>query len=162
TITASGAGVADLGNVILGDSGALDFTAGVLASATSTDVAVGDADVITTGSGNDVIVGGVGGDTIYAGEGANVVLGDTGSLQFDADADLSTLDWATSRVQAADGVDMIVTGTGRDVIVGGQGGDTIKAGDGENVVLGDYGQVHWVGGLLDDATSLDTNTGGND
>ena len=45
--------------------------------------AIGGADKITTGDGNDVVVGGPGADTIDAGGGDNVVFGDSAKLTFD-------------------------------------------------------------------------------
>ena len=93
-------------NVVLGDSGQLDFdptAAGALKTAisTATAPAFGGDDSITTGVGNDVIIGGIGNDTIVANsgeavgspDGVDVVIGDNGQIVYNggfvgADTDL--------------------------------------------------------------------------
>ena len=87
---------------------------------TTTDSAVGGADRITSGAGDDAVLGGIGGDTIDAGDGANVVLGDNGLVDWTAaerggtlpgdDADASDIDRIRSLDPALGGDDTITTG----------------------------------------------------
>lgn len=50
----------------------------------TTNAALGDADEIRAGEGDNVVLGGVGGDTIVTGAGRDTVFGDAGQVRFDA------------------------------------------------------------------------------
>src|SRR5262249_2697519 len=82
----------DGANVVLGDSGEVDYQSGtgVLLQAFSTAAAFGGDDSLTSGVGADVVIGGIGGDTIVANngetgarpDGVDVVVGDNGQVVF--------------------------------------------------------------------------------
>ena len=148
------AGTADLADIVLGDSGFVDYVgrdgqATDLDRIWSTDPTLGGDDTIVTGAGDDVVLGGLGSDVIDAGDGRNLVLGDNGKVTAavsDA-ARWGNLPMSVGQVTTTSpelgGIDTITTGSGDDVVLGGLGGDTIGAGDGQNVVLGDNGYVDW-------------------
>ena len=146
-------------NLVLGDIGTLDFIAGILRSALSSDFTVGGDDIITTGDGDDFIIGGVGADLLTAGEGDNVVLGDHGEVTYTAAA---AYDLARTLEASAGDIDTITAGAGDDLILGGAADDSITAGDGNNLVLGDHGSLDFDEGLLRSAISTDFAVGGDD
>jgi len=168
-----GAGRPDSRNIVIGDSGYIDWTAGdvsrVYAATTfarntlsgddtnaldidrifSTEPNDGGNDTITTGNADDLIVGGQGADTIAAGNGDNLVFGDNGQVTAatsDANRFTSwtiTLGLVETIQSLIGGADSITTGTGTDILLGGIGGDTLNAGEGRNIVLGDSGYIDW-------------------
>jgi Ca2+-binding RTX toxin-like protein len=152
------AGEAD--NIIVGDSGLLDFASGgILTLLTTTAPSIGGDDTITTGSGDDRILGGVGGDTVNAGDGNNIVIGDNGFLSYTGGV-LTTISSSDPNVG---GHDTITTGSGNDRILGGVGSDTVNAGNGDNVVIGDNGNLQYtVAGVPTLVTTSDVNNGGAD
>mgnify|MGYP003465506738 CR=1 FL=1 len=92
---AASAGADDLGDVMLGDNGQIDYAGGIISRAVTTDVdaATGGVDIIGGNAGDDKILGGVLGDTIRGNSGDDIVLGDNGVLDWmDGDTDASTLD----------------------------------------------------------------------
>ena len=132
---------ADGDNIIIGDYGRAEFTpAGVRTFAETTDAGVGDADQITSGSGNNVILAGDGNDIVRAGSGDDIILGDNGFADF---SDAGVLIQITSTDPELGGVDDIDAGAGADVVVGGAKGDVIFAGGDEDadVVIGDDGEA---------------------
>ena len=145
-------------NVVVGDNGSVAYSAGALASVTTSDAGDGDVDAITTGSGNDVVVGGTAGDSLTAGEGNNTVLGDNGSVTYDGAA--------LSRIESTDfavgGDDVINTGNGNDTVVAGVGADSVTAGHGDNVVMGDNATLEYLGGEFALADTTAPATGGAD
>ncbi|MGH2998422.1 MAG: beta strand repeat-containing protein, partial [Gaiellaceae bacterium] len=163
-VGADAIGAGDGDNVVIGDSGEIDYQAGTgtLLDLTSIAPSFGGDDHITTGAGRDLIIGGQGGDTIDAGEGNNVVVGDNGRIDFNStDSDLSTLDVVETTDPAYGGVDTITAGDGANVILGGALGDTITAGDGGNIVLGDDGVVTLSAGALWQILSTQTGADGS-
>ena len=148
-------------NLVLGDSGYLDWTADdtgrVYAATTaaagtlpgddsdasdidrifSTEPDDGGHDEITTGGGDDIVLGGEDMDTIVAGAGQNLVFGDSGQITAAATgaANFSTQPITLGLVETIEsligGDDDITTGIGRDIVLGGIGADTIIANDGE-------------------------------
>ncbi|HEX2136568.1 MAG TPA: hypothetical protein VHG30_11795, partial [Microvirga sp.] len=125
-----------------------------------TTISIGGGDTLSGDAGADVILGGAAGDTIYgddatgsagAADGDDIVIGDNGQLRFlnGALARFATTDDG----EATGGVDTIHGNAGADFILGGAAGDTIygdaaQAGlhDGADVVIGDNGEVSYVGG----------------
>jgi Ca2+-binding RTX toxin-like protein len=133
-------------NVVLGDNGEIRYHGGKLDLVTSTntgaagDPAVGGADEIHVGAGNDVVVGGFGGDTIRDTGGRNLILGDSAIVDYATDTGI--LISVTSIATAVDdGIDDVQLGAGDDLVFGGVGRDSIDAGDGNNVVLADSGAI---------------------
>ena len=140
-------------DTILGDNGQvlLNGAGTLFAQVVSTNLALGDGDQISTGSGTKLIVGGAGVDVIHAGADPltglpaasasnHIILGDNGQLDYNA-AGL-VISYRSIDVDASTGAgDLIVTGNGDNTILGGVGGDTISTGDGVDTILGDNGQV---------------------
>ncbi len=145
-------------NIVLGDQGTANIAAGVPIDVYTEQPAVGAADIITTGSGNDTILGGLGADTIHAGEGDNFIVGDHAELHWVAGilARMLSIDFADGSA------DSIFSGSGADVILAGPDDDTVDAGDGNNIVFGDNGEIYWTAGIIDQATTVETPVGGND
>ena len=73
---------AGVNDIILGDDGEADFTAGVVTLVISTNTNDGGDDTITAGNGADIVLGGLGADTITLGDGQDAVLGDSGEAEF--------------------------------------------------------------------------------
>ncbi|PND71776.1 hypothetical protein, partial [Escherichia coli] len=63
----------DGAKTVLGDSGGLDYTAGVLSLVQSLAPAIGAADTIRLGNGRKLVIGGAGGDTVEGQSGDAVV-----------------------------------------------------------------------------------------
>ena len=160
----------DGNNVVIGDSGEIDYQSGtgILLTAFSIAPSDGGGDSITTGVGNDLILGGIGADTIVANsgetlarpDGIDIVVGDNGQVVYNGpDNNLATLDLVTTTFPAAGGgADQITTGASGDVIIGGDLGDTIVAGNGDNQVLGDNGPISLFAGKLLQVLSTETSS----
>ncbi|HNQ90946.1 MAG TPA: Ig-like domain-containing protein [Verrucomicrobiota bacterium] len=151
-------------NIVLGDSGRIDYTRADRDSVPGADTNPGDIDLIEststtnaggvdttiTGEGDDIVIGGREWDTIEAGAGDNLVIGDSGRVTAaieDKDAPQfgvpMTLGLVETMSSADGGPDTITTLGGNDVILGGQAGDVMGAGDGNNIVLGDNGLLDY-------------------
>ncbi len=146
---------------VLGGGGPGDRTDGVIRPASaifSVDHAVGGANAITGGEGDDVIVGGPGSDAIDAGEGENVVFGDNGRIELVAGIPVLI----TTTAPGIGGDDTITAGSGNDIVLGGHGDDTITIAGGDNVVIGDHGRIEAVAGLLQLITATEPTLGGDD
>ncbi len=144
---------------MLGDNGAVTLAAFVPVVVRTTNAAVGEADEIRAGEGDNVVLGGVGGDTIVTGSGRDTVFGDAGQIRFDAKG---LVERAESLDTAIGGGDTIAAGAGDNLVLGGFGGDTITTGIGADVILGDNGEVLLADGRLVQARSLDAGIGGRD
>ena len=127
----------DLGDVMLGDNGQIDYSSGIISSAVTTDVdaATGGVDLIGGNAGDDRILGGVLGDTLSGNGGNDFVFGDNGAMTFAAGglASIQT-DSATS---AFGGVDTIRGDAGDDALAGGAYADRIDGGSERDLVFGD-------------------------
>ena len=139
---------------------------GVNANLNPIIVAVGGADIIESGDGDDIVVGGRFDDTIRARNGDNLIFGDSGRVL------AATLDSAAQphfeghritlgRVETIEntdgGIDTVRSLTGYDIVLGGHAGDTIRvsliadleaesndvASDDSNIVLGDAGYIDY-------------------
>ncbi len=154
TITAG-----DGNNVIFGDQGTVEINSGVLIDVYTEQPAVGAADIIVSGLGDDVILGGAAADTITAGNGNNLIVGDHAELHWI----VGILARAISTNFGIGANDAITAGDGDDVIIAGPDDDTIDAGDGDNIVFGDNAAITWTGGIIAEATTdLATDIGGSD
>ncbi|MDX6411745.1 MAG: hypothetical protein QOE91_1261, partial [Gaiellaceae bacterium] len=136
----------DGNNTIVGDNGTLVYDpagTGKVWSISTTTPAVGSADTITTGVGNDVVIGGFGGDTITDFGGTNIVLGDQGFVDWVVlNGNPADIDKIVATDPTIGGNDTItITGSGNDVVIGGTGSDTISTGSGDDLIFGDFGQV---------------------
>ncbi|MEZ6122879.1 MAG: calcium-binding protein [Planctomycetaceae bacterium] len=129
----------DGSNVATGDNASAVFdAAGQLRTLVTQSPDLGDADVISTGSGSDLILGGASGDTVDAGDGRNVVLGDHGTVTLNAAGQWTDV---TSTDVTFGGDDVISSGIDDALIIGGLGSDQISAVGGDNLILGDHGQA---------------------
>lgn len=152
---------------------------------TTTDTAedTGGVDIMSGDDNDDILIGGVNGDSITGNAGDDLVLGDNGTLDFDVDADLTSLDLIDSLVSdTLGGVDAIDGNAGADAIIGGTAGDTIygdvsnstdPAADAGDIIVGDNARIdlfdHTGERLIEnsavmriDTTDELTNTGGSD
>jgi Ca2+-binding RTX toxin-like protein len=146
-------------NVVFGDDGAVTYdldnnSADIdLIESTST-LAGGGADDLSSGDGTDVVIGGRFGDTIDAGDGSNIILGDSGQID-DAAVDapqftgLPMTIVSITTVEPDDGGgDDITSGGGSDILLGGLSfdpgagpADVIRSGAGADIVIGDAGML---------------------
>jgi Ca2+-binding RTX toxin-like protein len=148
-----------------------------------TDPSQGGNDTIDGKQDDDVIIAGPGADTVTGGLGDDTILGDRGYIEYDTDvvttpAGLFTL----VQIRTSDllndnytGIDTLSGGAGSDTIFGGGKGDTIY-GDAEtdgttfigtpgaDILIGDNGQIDYLGGVVRYIQTTDTlnSTGGND
>ena len=175
---ASGAsGDFDLGDLIFGDNGEIDYavTAGAISLLTrvaTRDVssATGAGDVIDGNAAGDTILGGIGSDILrgdkaaVAGilDGDDRILGDNGEVLYEADGvTIATMQSFEDGLGAADVItgnaraDWIVGGYGGDLIHGNNEGDDETALDGADVVLGDNGQILLSAGAFSAIRSFD-------
>ena len=122
-----------------------------------------------------MIIAGIADDTVEGNAGNDTILGDNGTIDFDLDADLSTIDRIEaldiSLDNAATSVDTISGNGGADTILGGAAGDIIYGDaaalgvtDLGDVILGDNGILELVGGALTSIHTTDTSgtKGGGD
>ncbi len=158
-------------NIVLGDNGlvhrgggSIGFgTLGDVISVSTSDTAAttGDSDTIVSNGGTNVILGGVGADSIKAlGGSQNIILGDNGVVNLNnaGNNDIYSTPCTDGTMNCASGTplganDVITAGTGAasatsNIIIGGVGADQITLGSGTNVVLGDNGIVHRIGGSI--------------
>src|SRR5690606_20263380 len=110
-------------NIVIGDSGKLVYSEGVLSTVETTAHDTGGNDTISTGSGNDLIFGGFGTDVITAAGGENLILGDNGIASFLTDGDGLSLDLLETTAPALGGDDVISSGNEDDIIFAGAGND---------------------------------------
>ncbi|WP_348641977.1 calcium-binding protein [Methylobacterium sp. WL9] len=125
----------------------------------TTSPAIGGADEIRAGEGDNVVLGGAGADLIVTGSGRDAVLGDNGEIRFDAKGLFSQIVSVESGIGGDDTID---TGAGDNVTFGGAASDTITTGGGADVILGDSGEALYEAGLLTLLRSLDAGVGGKD
>ena len=118
----------------------------------STSPAVGKADVIKMGNGNDIAIGGYGYDTITGYNGTNILVGDSALILFhkeslvdDAGTDDENFWSAPMSVESIDceygNEDLILGGNGTDYIIGGALGDEVYGYGGADLVMGDHGKI---------------------
>ncbi|MDD5049799.1 MAG: hypothetical protein PHH09_12815 [Methanoregulaceae archaeon] len=149
-------------DMVIGDNGSVELTAGVVTFIESTDLddSTGSSDVIDVGDGENKVIGGVGSDTVTGGDDSDYVLGDHGSMTF---TDAGILTQMTSSLDSLGTGDTITLGEGDNVAIAGQGDDTVTSGSGEDVVLGDSGVANFdSAGVLTDASSASPDQGGDD
>jgi Ca2+-binding RTX toxin-like protein len=129
------AGADDLGDVMLGDNGQIDYTGGIISRAVTTDVdaATGGVDIIGGNAGDDRILGGVLGDTIRGNSGNDVAFGDNARMDFASGAlvTVSTID------NGLGGADTIRGDEGQDALAGGADADRIDGGTERDLIFGD-------------------------
>ncbi|MBK8083037.1 MAG: hypothetical protein IPK28_03915 [Devosia sp.] len=132
-------GNADGNSVIFGDSGHAEFDGEEVTVAYAIATAIGGADTIVSGNGNNVIFGGAAGDDITTGDGRSVVFGDSGYAEFLNG--YARLAYAIDT--AVGGSDTILTGNGDQIVVGGAAGDDITTGTGSDIVFGDNAVLYF-------------------
>ena len=112
--------------------------------------AIGGADVILAGTGNDLVIGGAAGDNIRANRGSDIVLGDNGALEQNASAaaggaevpfDTTAAVFLRTTSPTVGGADNIRSGLQNDIVLGGQAGDEIRLSSGRDAALGDNGEI---------------------
>jgi Ca2+-binding RTX toxin-like protein len=140
-------------NIILGDNGLVNVNQPVANDIESTELALGDRDVIFSGT-NNIILGGFGGDAITLGSGTNTVLGDNGLVRRNG-SETPTQVATTDSLATTGGDDTILSQGGVNVILGGAGQDHIEALVGSaNVILGDNGVVNLNQAASNDIASI--------
>lgn len=121
------------------------------------DAGDGD-DFIVAGAGDDAITAGTGDDTVFADDApagideqdfAGLMPGDTPPVAELADSgsgddgdDTVDAGEGTNWIYAANGSDVVTSGTGADYVSLGDGANTLNAGDGDNRVIGGTGVDH--------------------
>jgi len=124
--------------------------------------AIGAADLIRAGAGNDAIIGGAGADTIAGEDDNDLIIGDFALLT--GDINLAQLPFAspafaftsTHTTNAFPGAADTITGdNGDDIILGGQGGDALSGGAGDDDIIGG----HNIAGGFDAADRIDAGSG---
>ena len=149
-------------DLAFGDNVRIDFKDGMVAQATSTDLAAasGGDDELALGDGDNTAIGGVGSDTVTTGAGRDTVLGDGGTVRFDA-AGRVVLVGTGDPTLGSD--DTLVLGDGDDVALGGAGNDSLQGDAGRDTLVGDGAKVAFtMDGLQMYVLSIDVTIGGND
>ena len=161
------ADILDNDNIVIGDSGYIDWTAAEhgyipglpgddndpqdIDRISTTDPSVGGDDNITTGSGFDLIFGGAADDKVFAGAGNDLVFGDHGKTEAsgqDGGVIASALPLATlmplftftaiDTLNDLGGEDTIFGQEGEDILLGQQESDTIFGGDDDDDIFGGH------------------------
>jgi hypothetical protein len=127
---------------LIGDDGEIVLNAaqGVIAVES---LAGSGNDVLIGNGGNDRMIGGSGNDTLTASTGKDVLIGDYGRVRFD---DLGGVIGVEGPSGA--GADTITGVAGNDLIIAGGGGDTVSASGDRTVVIGDAGEIRFVGSSM--------------
>ena len=152
---------------ILADNGNLIFDPAtqILRSANSVEDTLGGNDTLNLGAAaigeKKVVIGGIGEDSVIAGAGDHHVLGDQGNLIYQADGILQQA-INNGTTGAADTISLNLGAAGNNVVIAGAGGDTLNTGNGEDYLLGDHGELNFVGGIITSGRSTDTGEGGDD
>ncbi|MFA5123537.1 beta strand repeat-containing protein [Zavarzinia sp.] len=171
TVTA-GAGV----DLLIGDNGQINWMpTGELSQVMTTLPALGAADSILAGDGDNIVAGGVGADTITGGVDDDLILGDNGLFDFTTDgtgAAILTAAISTDVVDQPAWGDTIVTGAGDNIVLAGVGSDhvndpavspTAVPSPGDEIVIGDNGQVAWdINGVIASFSSTQPGFGGDE
>ncbi|MCP4887379.1 MAG: hypothetical protein GY904_12290, partial [Planctomycetaceae bacterium] len=142
-------------DIFIGDNGYAIFDAvggkSLVRQIHTTELNIGDRDVIFASNGSDIVLGGVGGDDIDAGTDASrdIIVGDNGFAKFDSQEVLIEIRTTDTTNSDRGNDDNIVDGDGDDVVLGGVGSDYINVDRntgtsivndfGEDVILGDNG-----------------------
>jgi hypothetical protein len=161
-------GVDNGSDIILGDTGKIDYeiVSGTAAVKTITTIGepAGGNDTIYTGAGTDVVIGGGGNDSINAGDGTySIIVGDNGIIAYDnPDASNHYINNVTAADTGVTGIDIITTGATADIVLGGMGADAITVRTGEDIVIGDNGTVQFSNGVLDIIYTSNDAFGDND
>ena len=147
-----------LEGLILGTDGA-DLIRGTAAD--EQILALGGADNVRAGDGNDFVDGGEGADRIRGGDGDDELFGAGGADDIrgeDGDDFIRGGD-GSDRIRGGDGADTITgddgnddirAGDGDDEVRGGEGNDRIRGEDGDDMLFGDDGNDELRGGRHDD------------
>jgi len=107
------------------------------------DPAVGDADEIDAGSGNDIVAAGGGNDVIFGGSGNDYI--DTGAgidtVYGEGGRDYINASWDAlgDYVDGGAGDDVVQGGAGDDTLIGGPGNDQLNSSEGDDVLIGGAG-----------------------
>ncbi|WP_117236182.1 LEPR-XLL domain-containing protein [Vibrio maerlii] len=154
---------------IIGDNGQLLYDdQGVITNAKTKSLALGGADAISAGDGENIVLAGFGSDSISTGAGQDTVVGDNGEVRFVDGARRQV--FSTDTTNATGGSDVISVGAGQDQVIAGVGSDNVTNQSGETIVIGDDGVIfsdaagRYVGVRTGDTTigGNDTLTGGSD
>ncbi|WP_372742243.1 beta strand repeat-containing protein, partial [Neptunomonas sp.] len=150
-------------DIVLGDKGEIQWTAGILDSIRSTDTTIGGNDKVSLGDGDKTVIGGVGSDVINAASGSHWILGDNGELLFTQGTLKTFITQDTTALTG--GVDNITLGNGRHIVMAGTHGDNIATGVAEDsILMGDNGTLRYneAGDQLIRVVSELSTLGGND
>jgi len=144
-------------DVVVGDQGSM--TATQIVAVHSTELNSSGNDVITGEGGNDTLLGGDGGDVIDGSAGQDVILGDNGTVTF-----AGAVRQKIATTAGTGGKDTITGGSDADIALGGDDSDTIDGAGGADILLGDNGQIDYLGGIVSFIQTTDTSiaTGGDD
>jgi Ca2+-binding RTX toxin-like protein len=170
-------GVDDAADVLLGDNGIVygadgsAFANDIL----STDPTQGGRDTIAGGGGNDILIGGAGsgepadaeGDRLFGNEGNDLMAGDGAYVIRDANQVVTRFVTPTDSLPGNQdpllgGNDVILDLDGASVVLGGAGNDTITTGNFSDTIVGDAGDVQFVGGQMLLVRTLAPTATGND
>ncbi|HEU5192826.1 MAG TPA: hypothetical protein VFX14_24355 [Methylomirabilota bacterium] len=144
-------------DVVVGDQGSM--TATKIEALHSVEVNSSGDDFISGDGGNDTLLGGDGADTIDGAAGLDVILGDNGTLTF-----AGGVVQQIATTAGTGGKDSITGGSGADIALGGDEADTIDGAAAPDILLGDNGQIDYLGGIVAFIQTTDTSnaTGGDD
>ncbi|WP_152049608.1 LEPR-XLL domain-containing protein [Tautonia marina] len=150
-------------DVILGDNGWITRNASnVIERIETIAPQYGGDDSAQGGDGNDSILGGYGEDSLEGNDGNDILLGDNGALEFNDDADLTTLDFITTTDPLFGHNDTIEGGNGDDIALGGTADDLIAGNDGNDILLGDHGRIDLQNNIIFLVQTIDPGLGGRD
>ena len=147
-------------DIVFGDHGIITQTPGTLRILTTgeviraetTNIQIGESDVIFGGVGDDALFGGLGSDYIGLDRdgtrpqpeaGRDYILGDHGFALFDPPGSINQLVHLESTDPLVGHPDWIDAGRNEDVAFGGTGDDQIWGGDDHDILLGDHGLFDW-------------------
>ncbi len=144
-------------DVVVGDQGSM--TATQIVALHSTEANSGGNDFISGEGGNDTLLGGDGADTIDGGAGLDVILGDNGTVSL-----AGGVVQQIATTAGTGGKDRITAGGGADIALGGDDSDTIDGAAASDILLGDNGQIDYLGGIVSyiQTTDVSNATGGDD
>ncbi|HET6237314.1 MAG TPA: hypothetical protein VFE41_20495 [Acetobacteraceae bacterium] len=153
-------------DTIIGHNGILAFSGRNTFGLASLNPEDGGNETITMGVGNDIVIGGSGSNTITGTSGNEIVLGDNGTILYDANGDVDSIQSTdvviNSGTTAYGGNNTIKLGNGNDLVIGGVGSNTITVGNGDSSIIASDGTISLTNNVLTMAQTLNPTFGGGD
>ncbi|MCT7970157.1 proprotein convertase P-domain-containing protein [Laspinema sp. D1] len=127
-------------DILIGDSGELQYRDRQITRIFSTDPTLGGNDTIAGNESDDMMIGGAASDELGGNEGNDIVLGDNGVIVRN-DGTQNANDIYTTDANTGSS-DRLSGDGGDDILIGGDYNDEISGNDGDDVAVGDHAYIY--------------------